>query len=223
MQTMTVLCDSFHLFRRHFWAIARLCLPLIVLEAICIQLIDMVTSENSVLAYRLMLPLLFMPLYTAALLLFLDARSLGAKPPDRDLWSTAIRAWPAFIGLMLLSGILLLTGAILLLVPCLWLMVKFSVSQPLLVLRGLGPTAAVRESFAMTRGHFWPVLGCVVGVGIPVMVLVFGSEFIYPWSRSPLSGVVVGSALIFIQLFGAIVEYRLYTELAEAQATPLCA
>ena len=70
-----------------------------------------------------------------------------------------------------LGTLLILLGASLFVLPGIWVMVKIAFAEYLLVLRGLTPLAALKQSFQLTRGRFLLVLGCVMTVLLPVWML----------------------------------------------------
>lgn len=210
MNLFPVLRDACYFFSHNLAAIARLCLPLIVLEGLLLQLVsNLVTSESATL-WRLFAGLLFYPLYSAALILFLDARSNGQQPQARDLLAAGLRLWPSFALLAGLNTLAILLGASLFVLPGLWLMVKLAFAEYLLVLRGLNPLQALHTSFDMSTGYFWPMLGCILIVMLPLWLL-------DGWSQT--NPAITGSALVsllldcigrFLQLFSTVVLFRLF-------------
>ena len=154
MNPLHVLRDAWFFFSHNLLAIARLCLPLIVLEALLQQQVGAAVAAESKALYRILVGLLFYPLYTGALILFLDARSNGQMPAARDLLAVSLRLWPAFALLAGLNTLAVLLGASLFVLPGLWLMIKLAFAEYLLVLRGVGPLKALHESFEMTSGYF---------------------------------------------------------------------
>lgn len=82
--------------------------------------------------------------------------SLGAAVGD------GIRYFfPLFI-VALLTGIGVLLGALLLLVPGIYLAVRWVVATPALVAEDLGPTAALGRSGELTEGRRWAVFGLML-------------------------------------------------------------
>ena len=59
MNPLSVLRDSLYFFRRHLISIAGLCLPLVIIEAICSQLLYTQLGEDASPAYGLLVGLLF--------------------------------------------------------------------------------------------------------------------------------------------------------------------
>ncbi|WP_335945887.1 YciC family protein [Pseudomonas sp. G166] len=216
MNPFDVLRDSLYFFKRHLGRIAQLCLPLVILEALLQQGVDSAVGPEGFPGYSVIVGLLLYPLYTAALILFLDARSRGEAPPARDLLATALTLWPRFALLTALNTLLILVGISLYFLPGLWLMVALAFSEYLLVLRGLTPLAAMKESLSMTRGNFWRILLCILCVMGPLWLLKGVSVSMYPPPQNPLLSLLIESVHSFLQLFTSVVLFRMFM-LIEAQ------
>lgn len=74
--------------------------------------------------------------------------------------------------LLFIAVVLLLGGA--LSVGLAWIGIKLLVAPSAIVLEGLGPIAAIRRSWTLTRGRFWPLFGTYVLFNIIVNVAVQG-------------------------------------------------
>jgi hypothetical protein len=209
MNPLTIIQDSLYFFRRNFASIITLCLPLVILEALTKQLLGSSASDGSA-SWQLLIGLLFYPLYTGALILFLDAKTRGETPAKRNLLAATLRMWPTFAVLTALSTLLIMAGLSLFIVPGVWVMIKLVFSEYLLVLRGLGPLEAMRESFKMTRGHVVRILVCVLFVYIPLSVLEGLSFYVLPDQQSPMLSPIVDSVSSFLQLFISVVMFRLF-------------
>jgi hypothetical protein len=207
MNPLTILQDSLYFFRRNFASILTLCLPLVILEAVTKQWLAV--GQNSA-TWQLLIGLLFYPLYTGALILFLDAKTRGEVPTTRDLFATTLIMWPKFAVLTILSTLLIMAGMSLFILPGVWVMIKLVFSEYLLVLRGMGPLQAMRESFKMTQGHVVRILLCVLCVYIPLSMLEAVSYYVLPEQQSPLLSLAVDSTSSFLQLFISVVMFRLF-------------
>jgi hypothetical protein len=210
MNPLTVLHDSFQFFSRHLANIAPLCLPLIAAECLVRAVVAGLTDPGHAPAYELLVGLFFYPLYSAALILFLDARSQGQRPAVRNLLAAALPLWPSLAVLAGLSTLLIMLSGALLLPLALWVMVKLAFADYLLVLRGLSPLQAMRESFLLSIGHFWSLLACVLLVIVPLWLL-------DDWTLQLLGEQpdAIGSLLLdvvngFLQLFSSVVLFRCY-------------
>ncbi|MFK8329568.1 hypothetical protein M2D63_006065 [Pseudomonas sp. BJa5] len=219
MNPLSVLRDSLYFFRRHLLSIAQLCLPLVVLEALVSQLLYQQLGKDASQAYGMLASLLFYPLYSAALILYLDTRTNGYTPLKRNLLAMALRLWPSFALMVMLSSLLIMAGAALFILPGIWVMVNLVFAEYLLVLRGLPPLAAMRESFQMTTGNFWRILTCILGVLAPLWLIDGLTQMLLP-EPSPLVQLAIDSFNGFLQLFSTVVMFRLYMLVTEAAAVP---
>jgi len=210
MNAFHVLRDAWFFFSHNLPAIARLCLPLVVLEAVVQQVVSAQAGVEAAPAYGILVGLLFYPLYTAALILFLDARSRGEAPANRDLLAASLRLWPGFALLAGLSTLAIMLGASLFVLPGLWIMIKLAFAEYLLVLRGLSPIKALHESFELTSGYFWQILTCVLCVMLPLWLLSWASQPAEGAQPDVLLSLLLDSANGFLQLFASVVLFRLF-------------
>jgi len=219
MNPLTVLRDSLYFFRRHLLSIAALCLPLVIIEALCTQLLYDQLPDDAPMTYGLLVGLLFYPLYSAALILYLDARSDGHEPLKRNLLARSLQLWPAFALLVMLSSLLIMFGISLFILPGIWVMTNLVFAEYLLVLRGYAPIAAMRESFQMVRGHFWRILACMLGVMAPLWLFGGITLELLPKEVNPLLELLVNVLNSFLQLFSTVVLFRLYMLISDAPST----
>lgn len=210
MNPLTIVQDSLYFFRRNVASILALCLPLVILEALTRQMLSGATDTEGSTSWQLLIGLLFYPLYTGALILFMSARTRGETPAKRDLLATTLRMWPTFAVLTALSTLLIMAGLSLFILPGVWVMIKLVFAEYLLVLHGLGPLEAMRQSFRMTQGHMMRILGCVLFVYIPLGVLEGLSYYVLPDQQSPPLSLAVDSISSFLQLFISVVMFRLF-------------
>jgi hypothetical protein len=210
MNPFDVLRDSLYFFKRNLGQIVQLCLPLVIVEALLQQVVDHSTEPDSFPGISVIVGLLIYPLYTAALILFLDARSRGESPSNRDLLSRSAYLWPRFALLTALNTLLILLGLSLYFLPGIWLMVTLAFGEYLLVLRGLAPLQAMKESLRLTRGHFLRILACILCVMGPLWLLKGATLAVYPEPQNPVISLLIDSAHSFLQLFTSVVLFRLF-------------
>jgi len=209
MNPLSVLRDSLYFFRRHLPSILQLCLPLVVLEALLTQLLYRQLGDQASPAYGMLVSLLFYPLYSAALILFLDTRSNGQTTANRDLFARAVQLWPQLALLILISSLLIMAGLALFIFPGVWIMINLVFAEYLLVLRGLPVVQSMRESARMTTGHFLRIMICVLGVLAPIWLIDGLLLMAFP-EPSPAMELAMDSLSGFLQLFSTVVLYRLF-------------
>lgn len=210
MNPLVVLRDAVHFFSRHLLFIATLCLPLIVAECLVRTLVVHLLPAQHAPAYELVSALLFYPLYTGALILFLEARSQGQHPKRLPLLAASLQLWPRFAVLAALSTLAIMLAGSLFLPLALWLMVKLAFAEYLLMLRGANPMQAIRESFLLTVGHLWSLLACVLLVIVPLWLLEDWSLHLLGAQTDPIDGLLLDVINDFLQLFSSVVLFRCY-------------
>jgi hypothetical protein len=212
MNVLSILRDAWFFYSRNLASIARLCLPLIALESCTRLAVEHFFGKDALPAQELLVGMIFYPLYIGALILLLDARSRGHAPPLREVLMRALPLWPSMAVLAGLGTLLIMLGASLFVLPGLWVMVKIAFAEYLLVLRGLSPLAALKESFLQTRGHFLLVLGCILAVLLPLWLLeAWLAEQFWSGETSPgVLAVLVDSAVGLVQLLATVVLFRCF-------------
>ena len=212
MNVPSILRDAWFFYSRNLVPIIRLCLPLIVLEGVTRLLVQRLVGPDATAAQQLLVGMLFYPLYTAALILYLDARSHGHEPPLREVMRRALPRWPSMAVLAGLGTLLIMLGGSLFILPGLWVMIRIAFAEYLLVLQRLTPLEALKQSFVQTRGHFLLLLGCILAVLLPLWLLeswtvqqLWGDE-----NASGALAVLVDSGFGVLQLFTTVVLFRCF-------------
>ncbi|WP_295476379.1 YciC family protein [uncultured Pseudomonas sp.] len=210
MNPLNIIQDSLYFFRHNLLAILLLCLPPVILEGVVKQAVQASAQAQASTAYELIVGLLFYPLYSGALILFMDARTRGENPPITELWGQTLRLWPSFALLSAISTLLIMFGLSLFVLPGLWVMIKLAFSEYLLVLRQRTPFMAMRESMLMTTGHFTRILVCLLIIYIPISLFEAAGMYLLPAPQSPSVEVLLNSLTSFLQLFMGVTLFRLF-------------
>lgn len=214
MNPLSVLRDAWFFSSRNLAAIARLTLPLLVLEAIAQAVLVAQLGEDANPAYGVLLGILFYPLYAAPLILFLHARSNGQTPGNAQLFAAGLQLWPSFALMTGLSTLAIMLGLSLFIVPGIWIMMRLAFSELILVLRQEPPLRALQSSFSMTEGRFWPVFACLANVLLPLWLLDWWTQ---PSQGDTLLWVLHQAGNGFLQLFAIVVLFRLFMLLEPRQ------
>lgn len=78
------------------------------------------------------------------------------------------------LGIGLLSGIAILLGGLLLIIPGVFLLIRWWVSVPIALDRDISVSEALRESWRLTASHWAAILGLFLGLLAMLVVLMFG-------------------------------------------------
>lgn len=136
-------------------------------------------------------------LSSAAALRAITVAYLGGTPDWKESLRLAVGRLGALVWLSILMGLGLTLGFVLCIVPGVWLAVAWSLAFVALVAEGLSGTGALRRSFQLVRGRWWPtfgvlliafVLNTVVDqiIAIPLVIISFVSE-------DSLTGLLLGA------------------------------
>ena len=215
MNPLTVLRDSLYFIQRNLGQVITLCLPLVILEAVLQYVVDDAVGPNASQGYALIVGLLVYPLYTGALIVFLDARSRGESPSNRDVLARALNLWPKFALLAAISTLLIVLGLSMFFIPGIYLTVVLAFSEYNLVLRGQPPLTAIKSSLIMSRGHFWRIFVCILAVMGPLLLLKQLSFSLVPEDTNAVVTVALESFNSFLQLFLSVVLFRLFMLISE--------
>lgn len=88
---------------------------------------------------------------------------------------------------------------------------RLSMLAPMIVTRRVGPLAALRESWTITQGHFWKILGAIliyfVGAFVVLLALVTGVGAIFVLAAKAAAMPELGVALlaVFQRAIGAVI------------------
>ncbi len=155
-------------------------------------------------------------LLTAATLKAVSDAYLGATPSVRDSLRFALGRLRSLIWLYLLLGLGVTIAFLALFIPGIWLYVAWSVATPVLLLEDLRGTAALRRSFRLVRGRWWPtaavqvvsafiigIAGAVLGgLLLAIPSLIGSSSILLAVIASTIAGAVAGTLIHPLQ--GAI-------------------
>jgi hypothetical protein len=84
---------------------------------------------------------------------------------------TAQGRFGAVFGVCFLSGIAILLGFLLLVIPAVFLWIRWFAAVPVAIARGESAMPALRDSWEMTRGSEWAILAVSVVIYAPVVIM----------------------------------------------------
>ena len=127
--------------------------------------------------------------------------------------------FPRVFGQSLLAGLAVILGLLALLIPGIVLLVRWSISLPVLIARNEGITQALRSSWQLTRGLFWLCLLSMIAAWIPsalaIVVIIAGAEVF----SLTTSSVIIESLLSISLLLSWLMSVALYQHITSTQKT----
>jgi hypothetical protein len=95
----------------------------------------------------------------------------GEKAGIGQVLSHGLASLFRVMGTGLLVGLLVAAGTVILLVPGLWLTVRFFIAIPVTVMEGKGGGAALERSSALVRDNGWKVFGALLLLGTAYLIV----------------------------------------------------
>jgi uncharacterized membrane protein len=129
----------------------------------------------------------------------------GEKPSFSDIFKEYGLFWK-YLGVSILYGLTVLGGLILIIIPGIYWAVRFSFSPLIVVDTRSRIIASMKESYAITKGKFWKLLGFWIVMGL----------------LNILGAIIFGIGLLVsvpVTLFASIYVYRTLSK-ARAALTP---
>lgn len=221
-----LLRDSLVVYIRHFWTFLALGALVVVPAELIVTGIGMeeLTSgyDTSPTFAEVAIPslvtyLVVAPLITAICVYALQSVAAGGSPGAREAIVRGFESFSPIFFAVLLAALGILVGAILI-VPGVYLFVRWYFVPQAVVLEGAHGPAALRASGRIVEGSWWRTLGLIVLVNLVALVIayVLGAPFIAAADSADralwaLIGESVAGALV--QPFGALYSTLLYFDL----------
>ena len=117
----------------------------------------------------------------------LDARPV-VRPRFGALW-----------GMGIVSGLGIVLGLVLLILPGLYLMVRWAIAAPVMIAEDLKVSDALGRSWQLTRPNAGPILGAMLVIFVPAILIGGGSALLLTEGQPLLA-----MAILYLCLFGAL-------------------
>ncbi len=184
------------LYRRHFTAFAAIALAVVVpMDLVSLGLIDGYLTSGFDLdkavgggpAYSIVQTLITVPLVSAGHVFAVMRIGRGEEPSPGESLSQAGGVLPVVLGTVLLSTLGVLAGIVVVVLPGIYLAVRWFVASQSVVAEGRRPVDGLRRSGELVRGSWWRVFGISIAfslvagaggalVGVPIGVLAAATD-----------------------------------------------
>ncbi len=136
------------------------------------------------------------PLVTALHVVVVQSLARGEEPTVGAALRRAAPRLPAALGAVVLYSIGVALGLVALIVPGVWLSVRWYFAAQAAVVDGLGPVDALRRSAEVVETRWWRTFGVLLAFGL--LIGIFGAV-VGAIVRSIDDGVIYTSAQVFLQ------------------------
>jgi hypothetical protein len=232
--TGALLRDSLVVYFRHFWTFLALGAIVVVPSELVVsgigleQLSSGYDSTPSFVEAAIPAAVSYLvvaPLITAICVYALQSVAAGGKPRAREAIVKGFESFTPIFFAVLLAALGILLGA-LLIVPGVYLFVRWYFVPQTVVLEGAQGAGALRASGRLVEGSWWRTLGLILLVNVVVLVVavVLGGPFTAAADSADraiwaLVGQMAASAVT--QPFGALFSTLLYFDLRERKRAAL--
>lgn len=173
---------AFSTYCQHFWLIASVTLVVwLPYELVDSYLNYHVLEEDNFFLFlgpSLFFAVCIGAIANAGIIHSLDLTAAGIKPKFGSAIRAGFRYWPRMWLASVLMSFAAIFGLILLIVPGVIVMVRGLVVEQIVVREKLSGIAAIRRSFALTKGRFWLLAGRLLVVLIAVILVFVTSVYI---------------------------------------------
>ncbi|WP_432697482.1 YciC family protein [Marinobacterium sp. YM272] len=215
------LRQTLFFFRQHLLTLAAIQLPFLLLLALLNyaligNLVDTGDPEiqmNAALAS--LARLVFLPFYLGGTIIYLQ--SVIDNQPVHPLTAilSAAGSWGRLLLTYILNAIAISVGFMLLIVPGVYVGVRFAVADYACVLERKGPIEALRGSWNGTSEHFWLLLqGLALLMGLLFLTNVLISQ---AFGAQPLLSTLFSVIIDFLGVLVTIYGFRIYCVIREEQ------
>ena len=153
----------------------------------------------------------FIPLYVGALIVNFHHKINNLKTSTAICFLTSIRLWPNLFLVTVATSIIIGVGLMLLVIPGIYLFIRLSLTDFLVVLDQQSPIESIKNSYHQTKTHQWLILECVTLFYLPVMVAgFFYPEMISRFPDSEIAKIVSQLSLYVLGTVITVVLFRFY-------------
>ena len=124
------------------------------------------SPETAVSVTSAALSILVIPIATAMQVVIVQRLARGDEPTVGDALRGAAGRFPAAVGAVLLYALAVAVGVVLLIVPGVWLLVRWAFAAQAAVVDELSPVAALRRSAELVKDRWWRTFGLLVASGL---------------------------------------------------------
>lgn len=186
-------------------------LPLIIIDNFVLP--QFISAENFTESYAatIFISWIGFPIYTGALIIHFSSKIRNISTSIKNYFLLSLSFWPKLFFVAVITNVLIGAGLMVLVVPGIYLFVRFSLAEFFVVLEGISPIESIKKSYIETNQHQLLIVGCIFLFFIPLTAL----KVLYPQlvMRFPDNEIVKIFFELILYVLGTIttvVFFRIY-------------
>ncbi len=169
-----ILKDTYTFYWQNLRFFAAIMLPLVIPMELLNTLLQSIWPADPMqpvtLLPGIMVTLIFYPIYQTALVLGVKHRLSGELPPIKQLIQQGGLFWFAIVVVNVLFYLAMFVGLMLLVIPAIYIGVRWSLAEQNVVLNQEGPIDALKSSWEDTSDVFWLIFGGSLAIVITMLI-----------------------------------------------------
>jgi hypothetical protein len=208
--------DTVRFFLTHWWKLALIVVPLnLVGELIRGAFSPTATDPLQTGSFGLYITVVILVsiIASVATIHYIDSSIKAAPLSVTQSWLLAVTKFPGYLVLSLLSFLAVATGLLVFIIPGIVVMARISLASYIYLLENRSANESIKESWALTKGHFGDLFFGTILFSIPggvVGYMVAGSG---DPMNSSLEAAVASSLEMFFGVLVTVFYYRVYSYL----------
>lgn len=219
-QIRQIFRDSFEFSLANLNQIIRLCLPvLLIVTLLSYELAQLYQKTLNELFLPFVFNLFAYPIYAGALILLMFGKARRESPSNRQLIMAAVKIWMPYFLLKATMAVLIFLG-FLLIIPGIWMWIRFSFAEFYLVVFDLTPRQALRKSVVSTKPYAGILAVLLLSTQIPILLLnLILSSIIWSLTQSGWLSILANTFCAFLALFVLVLVFRVFMEAMQTDTT----
>jgi hypothetical protein len=212
-----MLMSSLSYFKRHFFRISSIILPVLIFIGLYQELMMSVLQDNNSLQSLFMMALLpnlmLVPLYQGAIIFYIAYSMDDRYLKSSQYYFLVLKMLLPCILLMLISSIAIGFGFLLLILPGLYITVRLSYSQIYCFIYQQSATKAFVSSWEATQDDHWLIFKGLLITFVCSFILFFSVGFVLEGAglNQSVSSFITGIAASLFSIFYHVFIFRVFT------------
>jgi hypothetical protein len=162
----------------------------------------------------------FGPIYVGAMIFALAQRKSGKWVTYSEAMGQGFHNWGRMFGTRFVTGFILLGGFIAFIIPGIYMMVKYSLIDHVVVLEETSGAAARQRSAALTKGNRWQIVAAGIAYGLVIIPSSFAADWVveeFGPSDTIWFAVVMQCAMDIVMSYIVVLLFLFYWESVHAK------